>query len=44
MLDRIEPSVTRLVTHIEQHSDYVEPDVATAGEDAADDTDAETTP
>ena len=31
MLDRIEPSVTRLVTHIEEHSDYTEPEVATVG-------------
>jgi NADH-quinone oxidoreductase subunit M len=31
MLDRIEPAVSRLVTHIEDSSDYVEPDVATAG-------------
>ena len=29
MLDRIEPSVDRLVTHIEDHSDYVQPEVAT---------------
>ena len=31
MLDRIEPSVDRLVAHIEAHSDYVQPAVATAG-------------
>ena len=31
MLERIEPSVDRLVAHIEQHSDYVQPDVATTG-------------
>jgi NADH-quinone oxidoreductase subunit M len=31
MLERIEPAVSRLVTHIEDNSDYVEPDVATAG-------------
>ncbi len=31
MLDRIEPSVARLVSHIEEHSDFVEPAVATAG-------------
>ena len=31
MLDRIEPSVDRLVTHIEDNSDYVEPEVATTG-------------
>ena len=29
MLDRIEPSVDRLVTHVEDHSDYVQPEVAT---------------
>jgi NADH-quinone oxidoreductase subunit M len=33
MLDRIEPSVARLVTHIEAHSDYTEPAVATVGAD-----------
>jgi len=37
MLDRIEPSVARLVSHIEDHSDYTEPHVATAG--ASEDTD-----
>jgi len=37
MLDRIEPSVARLVSHIEDHSDYTEPEVATAG--AGEDTD-----
>jgi NADH-quinone oxidoreductase subunit M len=38
MLDRIEPSVDRLVTHIEDNSDYVEPEVAKTGaEQAADD-------
>ena len=31
MLDRIQPSVDRLVTHIEDNSDYVEPEVATIG-------------
>jgi NADH:ubiquinone oxidoreductase subunit 4 (subunit M) len=31
MLERIEPAVSRLVTHIEDHSDYVEPAVATIG-------------
>ena len=36
MLDRIQPSVDRLVTHIEDHSDYVEPEVAhQAGDEAA---------
>ncbi|MEX2294495.1 MAG: NADH-quinone oxidoreductase subunit M [Acidimicrobiales bacterium] len=33
MLERIEPSVDRLVGHIETHSDYVQPAVATAGQD-----------
>ena len=38
MLDRIQPSVDRLVTHIEDNSDYVEPEVAKTGaEQAADD-------
>src|SRR5687767_13759638 len=37
MLDRIQPSVDRLVSHIEDHSDYEQPDVATTGAgDAAD--------
>ena len=31
MLDRIEPAVVRLVSHIEEHSDYTEPEVATTG-------------
>ena len=31
VLDRIEPSVDRLITHIEQNSDYHQPKVATAG-------------
>jgi NADH:ubiquinone oxidoreductase subunit 4 (subunit M) len=31
VLERIEPSVDRLVAHIEAHSDYVQPEVATAG-------------
>ena len=54
MLDRIEPSVDRLVTHIEDNSDYVEPEVAKTGaehaaddehaEDEATDDDAEATP
>ena len=35
MLDRIEPSVTRLVDHIEHHTDYTEPGVATAGAEEA---------
>ncbi|MEQ1786739.1 MAG: NADH-quinone oxidoreductase subunit M [Acidimicrobiales bacterium] len=37
MLDRIEPAVARLVSHIEAHSDYVEPEVATAGADEGSD-------
>jgi NADH-quinone oxidoreductase subunit M len=38
MLDRIQPSVDRLVAHVEDHSDYEQPDVATngAGDTAAD--------
>jgi NADH-quinone oxidoreductase subunit M len=39
MLERIEPSVARLVTHIEDHSDYEEPDVATTGSGDTDDAD-----
>ncbi|MEO6318868.1 MAG: NADH-quinone oxidoreductase subunit M [Acidimicrobiales bacterium] len=31
MLDRIEPAVEQLVGHIEEHSDFVEPEVASAG-------------
>ena len=31
MLDRIEPAVARLVSHVEDHSDYREPAVATVG-------------
>jgi NADH-quinone oxidoreductase subunit M len=30
-LDRIQPSVERLVAHIEDHSDYEEPEVASTG-------------
>jgi NADH-quinone oxidoreductase subunit M len=45
MLDRIQPSVDRLVTHIEDRSDYVEPEVAVTGageaaEEQGDDTEA----
>ncbi len=36
MLDRIEPAVARLVSHVEEHSDYVEPEVATSGSGEAD--------
>ncbi len=31
VLDRIEPSVDRLVAHVEDHAEYVQPGVATAG-------------
>jgi NADH-quinone oxidoreductase subunit M len=37
-LDRVEPAVERLVTHVEDHSDYVEPEVAGTHDD--DDADA----
>jgi NADH-quinone oxidoreductase subunit M len=30
MLERIEPAVSRLVAHVEAHSDFVEPEVARA--------------
>jgi NADH-quinone oxidoreductase subunit M len=33
MLDRIEPAVDKLVHHVEQHSDYREPEVASTGAD-----------
>ena len=32
MLDRIQPSVDRLIDHVEVKSDYVEPEVATTGD------------
>ncbi len=35
VLERIEPAVDRLVTHIEAHSDYVQPEVANAPADDA---------
>jgi NADH-quinone oxidoreductase subunit M len=41
MLDRIEPAVSRLVTHVEDHSDFVEPEVATAGAGDADEHDSD---
>jgi len=41
MLERIEPAVKSLVTHIEDHSDYVEPEVASAGAPAAEDSDTD---
>ena len=31
MLDRIQPSVAKMIEHVELKSDYVEPDVATNG-------------
>jgi NADH:ubiquinone oxidoreductase subunit 4 (subunit M) len=31
VLERIEPAVDRLVAHVEAHSDYVQPEVASAG-------------
>ena len=31
MLERIEPSVERLITHVERRSDYEEPEVAERG-------------
>ncbi len=37
MLDRIEPAVEQLVDHIEEHSDFVEPEVARSGAGADDD-------
>jgi NADH-quinone oxidoreductase subunit M len=49
MLDRIQPSVDRLVTHVEDHSDYEQPAVATegageaAGDEHAEEEDAEET-
>jgi NADH-quinone oxidoreductase subunit M len=33
VLERIEPAVDRLVAHIEDHSDYVQPEVASVGGD-----------
>src|SRR3546814_9141491 len=36
VLERMEPSVSALVSHIEDHSDFVEPGVA-AGDDATSD-------
>ena len=35
VLDRIEPSVDRLVAHVEEHSEFEQPEVATAGADVA---------
>jgi NADH-quinone oxidoreductase subunit M len=44
VLDRIEPSVERLVAHIEDHSDYEQPDVASAGAGGDDGSHEEATP
>ncbi len=40
-LDRVEPAVDRLVTHVEEHSDFREPEVATVGAGDADDDDGD---
>jgi NADH-quinone oxidoreductase subunit M len=32
VLDRIQPSVDRLIAHVEQHTDFEEPTVAQGGE------------
>jgi NADH-quinone oxidoreductase subunit M len=34
VLERIEPSVERLIAHVEEHSDYHQPEVAVRGEEA----------
>ena len=44
VLERIEPAVDRLVTHIEDHSDYRQPEVATGTGDDADEPTRPTTP
>jgi hypothetical protein len=41
MLDRIEPSVVKLVEHLEDHSTYREPDVARSGRSGGADHDAD---
>jgi NADH-quinone oxidoreductase subunit M len=41
VLERIEPAVDRLIAHVEDHSDYRQPDVAKVGGDEADDVAAE---
>jgi NADH:ubiquinone oxidoreductase subunit 4 (subunit M) len=41
MLERIEPAVTALVAHVEDHSDFVEPEVAAIGAGSTDDADHE---
>jgi len=41
MLERIEPAVTALVAHVEDHSDFVEPEVAAVGAGSTDDADHE---
>ena len=42
VLDRIQPSVDRLIAHVEQHSDYTEPTVAKANDDTEPDAGGET--
>jgi NADH:ubiquinone oxidoreductase subunit 4 (subunit M) len=42
MLERIEPAVDKLVAHVEDNSDYQQPEVATAGAGDADDHGADT--
>jgi NADH-quinone oxidoreductase subunit M len=37
VLERIEPAVDRLVAHVEAHSDYVQPAVASTGDEQAND-------
>jgi len=41
MLERIEPAVQALVAHVEDHSDFVEPEVAAVGAGSTDDADHE---
>ena len=41
MLERIEPAVQSLVAHVEDHSDFVEPEVAAVGAGSTDDADHE---
>jgi NADH-quinone oxidoreductase subunit M len=43
VLERIEPAVDRLVAHVEAHSDYVQPAVASTGDEQADDRHADDT-
>ncbi|HJR26468.1 MAG TPA: NADH-quinone oxidoreductase subunit M [Acidimicrobiales bacterium] len=44
MLDRIEPAVERLVGHVEDHSDFREPEVAKVGARPVEDADSADTP